>query len=51
MVTDEECVGLVKGWTEGEGGEGQRGDVARRLVEEAVGRGSTDNVSVVVAWI
>ena len=48
VVSDEECCALVRKY-KGEGVE--KGEVARRLVDESIARGSTDNISVVVAFL
>jgi len=48
VISDEECCGLVRKYAE-EGGDKE--EVARRLVDESLARGSTDNISVVVAFL
>jgi len=45
VMQDQEAVDLVLSFM------GDRADSAQFLVEEAIRRGSTDNVSVVVAWL
>ena len=51
VISDQECADLVATWEKGMS-ESERGErVARMLIDEALGRGSTDNISVVVAWL
>ena len=45
VFEDEEALSFCKGYVE------QRTNVAEALCEEAIRRGSTDNVSVVVVWL
>lgn len=45
VLTDQEAVNLVLHW------DGEKEDAAKYLVRESLRRGSTDNVTVVVAWL
>lgn len=45
VLSDQQAVNLVHGFR------GERGDVAKFLVEEALRRGTTDNVTVIVAYL
>jgi len=49
VIEDEECMELLEGWVE-RGGVSKE-DVAQLLIDEALERGSTDNISVVVCWL
>lgn len=45
VMTDQEAVDLVRKF------QGDKSDAANQLVREALSRGTTDNVTAVVAWI
>lgn len=45
VIQDQEAIDLALSFT------GDKGDTAQFLVEEAMRRGSSDNISVVVAWL
>lgn len=45
VIEDQEAVDLALSFG------GEKADAAQYLVEEALGRGSSDNVSVIVVWL
>ena len=45
VMSDQEAVNLVTRW------KGKQEEVAKQLIDEALKRGSTDNVTVVVSWL
>ncbi|GMI44460.1 hypothetical protein TrCOL_g1798 [Triparma columacea] len=49
VVSDEECKELLDEWVERDGV--SKEGVAQYLIDEALKRGSTDNISVVVCWL
>lgn len=49
VVSDEECKELLDELVEKDGV--RKEDVAQHLITEALKRGSTDNISVVVCWL
>lgn len=57
VMEDEEAVGLVKKWVDGgrrkteEEKKIRKKKVAQMLIDEALRRGTTDNVTVIVAWL
>jgi serine/threonine protein phosphatase PrpC len=51
VMSDQECVSIVKGWSDKVDDETKVAKVAQWLVDEAMKRGSTDNITVIVAWL
>jgi len=51
VLSDEEAVRFVNSYCDDDEACGNRGGVAQALVQEALRRGSSDNVTAVVAWL
>jgi len=55
VVEDQDAVDLVRAFVHEDGdevvGKGSKKDAAQMLCDEALRRGSTDNVTVIVSWL
>jgi len=48
VIEDQDCADLIKGY---EAAGEKREEMAQILLDEALRRGSTDNISVIIAWL
>ncbi len=51
VISDQETVDLVREWTKGMTDDEKKEKIADMLIQEALKRGSTDNISVIVGWL